>query len=152
MLILLKGSVEMKIKDVMTKEVAGVDVSYNVMKAAQIMKQHNVGSVPVCDSNRVVGILTDRDIALRSVAEGVNIHNQAVRDIMSTNPVIGQPDMDVADAAKLMGDKQIRRLPIVEKNGLAGMVSLGDLAVEPTMKSEAGDALTDISEPSTPEY
>ncbi len=142
----------MKIKDVMTKNVAGVDVSDNVMKAAQIMKQHNVGSVPVCDSNRVVGMLTDRDIALRSVAEGVNIHNQTVRDIMSTNPVVGQPDMEVADAAKLMGDKQIRRLPIIENNGLAGIVALGDLAVEPTMKSEAGEALTDISEPSTPEY
>lgn len=142
----------MKIKDVMTKDVVEVNVGDPIIKAAQIMKEHNVGSVPVCDSNRVVGIVTDRDIALRTIAEGLDVKKQTVRDIMSTNPVVGQPEMDVSDAAKLMGDKQIRRLPVIEKNGLTGIVSLGDLAVEPTLKTEAEEALADISVPSTPEY
>ncbi|MGE5628689.1 MAG: CBS domain-containing protein [Solirubrobacterales bacterium] len=142
----------MKIKDVMTRNVAAVDVADNVMKAAAIMKEHNVGSVPVCDSNRVAGIITDRDITLRTVAAGLDVKSQAVRDVMSTNPVVGQPEMDVTDAAKLMGDKQIRRLPIIEKNGLVGIVSLGDLALEPALKNETEEALSQISEQSTPEY
>lgn len=142
----------MKIKDVMTKNVASLHVDDTVIKAAEIMKEQNVGSVPVCDSNRVVGMITDRDIALRIVAAGKNADKQSVRDVMSTNPVIGQPEMDVLDAAKMMGERQIRRLPIIEKNGLVGIVSLGDLALEPSLENEASEALTDISEPSTPEY
>jgi len=142
----------MKIKDVMTKNVASLHVDDTVIKAAEIMKEQNVGSVPVCDSNRVVGMITDRDIALRIVAAGKNADKQSVRDVMSTNPVIGQPEMDVLDAAKIMGERQIRRLPVIEKNGLVGIVSLGDLALEPSLENEASVALTDISEPSTPEY
>jgi len=142
----------MKLKDVMSKDVASLNVSDAVIKAAQIMKEHNVGSVPVCDSNRVVGVITDRDIALRTVAEGKSADKQSVRDVMSTNPVVGQPDMEVLDAARIMGERQIRRLPIIEKNGLVGIVSLGDLALEPSLEDEASEALTDISEPSTPEY
>ena len=142
----------MKIKDVMTKDVSSLHVDDTVIKAAEIMKQQNVGSVPVCDSNRVVGMITDRDIALRTVASGKNPDKQSVRDVMSTNPVVGQPEMDVLDAAKIMGERQIRRLPVIEKNGLVGIVSLGDLALEPSLENEASEALTDISEPSTPEY
>jgi len=142
----------MKIKDVMTKNLASLHVDDTVIKAAEIMKEQNVGSVPVCDSNRVVGMITDRDIALRIVAAGKNADKQSVRDVMSTNPVIGQPEMDVLDAAKIMGERQIRRLPVIEKNGLVGIVSLGDLALEPSLENEASVALTDISEPSTPEY
>ena len=142
----------MKIKDVMTKDVSSLHVDDTVIKAAEIMKEQNVGSVPVCDSNRVVGMITDRDIALRTVASGKNPDKQSVRDVMSTNPVVGQPEMDVLDAAKIMGERQIRRLPVIEKNGLVGIVSLGDLAIEPSLENEASEALTDISEPSTPEY
>ena len=142
----------MKIKDVMTKDVSSLHVDDTVIKAAEIMKEQNVGSVPVCDSNRVVGMITDRDIALRTVASGKNPDEQSVRDVMSTNPVVGQPEMDVLDAAKIMGERQIRRLPVIEKNGLVGIVSLGDLAIEPSLENEASEALTDISEPSTPEY
>lgn len=141
----------MEIKNIMTKTVATINSEDTVQRAAQMMKEHNVGSVPVCREENVVGIITDRDIALRSVAQAQNMNQQKVKDIMSSNPVIGSPSMDVHKAANLMSERQIRRLPIVENNKLAGIVSLGDLAVEPKFSNEAGDALSNISTPSTPQ-
>ena len=119
----------MKIQDIMTKSIASVNANDSVEQAAFLMKEHNIGSVPVCEGEKVIGIITDRDIALRSVAEGENFKNQAVRTIMTSNPVTGAPDMEVNAAAKLMSDKQIRRLPIVQNDALVGIVSLGDIAI-----------------------
>lgn len=140
----------MKVSEFMTKDIASVKREDTVERAAQMMKEYNVGSIPVVSENKVVGIVTDRDIVLRSAAEGENIERQQVKDIMTSNPVVGEPDMDVHEAASLMSDRQIRRLPIVDKDNLVGIVSLGDLAVEPKLQDEAESALKDISEPSTP--
>lgn len=140
----------MKVSEFMTKDIASVNREDTVERAAQMMKEYNVGSIPVVSENKIVGIVTDRDIVLRSAAEGENIERQQVKDIMTSNPVVGKPDMDVHEAASLMSDRQIRRLPIVDKDNLVGMVSLGDLAVEPKLQDEAESALKDISEPSTP--
>lgn len=140
----------MKVKDIMTKSVISLDSNDTVQKAASIMNEHNIGSVPVCESSNVIGIITDRDIALRCVAEGKDCKNQSVRDIMSSNPAIGTPDMDVQDASRIMSERQIRRLPIVENNSLVGVVSLGDIAVDPKLNNQAEQALSSISEPSTP--
>lgn len=140
----------MKVSEVMTKSVANLSTDDTVEHAAQLMKEYNVGSIPVCSGEKIVGIITDRDIALRSVAEGENIENQRVRDIMTSNPVVGKPDMDVHEASRIMSDRQIRRLPIVDKGDLVGIVSLGDIAVEPKLQNDAEDALSSISEPSTP--
>jgi CBS domain-containing protein len=137
----------MKIQDIMSKSIASINANDSVEQAAFLMKEHNVGSVPVCDGEKVVGIITDRDIALRSVAEGENFKNQQVRTIMTSNPVTGSPDMEVNAAAKLMSDKQVRRLPIVENDALVGIVSLGDIAIEPNLENNAQDALKNISEP-----
>lgn len=135
----------MKLKDIMSKDIAYVNSDDSIEKAALLMKQHNVGSVPICSQNKVIGIITDRDIALRSVANGQQ--NRSVGDIMTQNPVTGTPDMDVHEAAKIMGEKQIRRLPIVENNNLVGMVSLGDISVEPILQDNAEQALKNISQP-----
>lgn len=140
----------MQVKDVMTKSIASVNINDNVERAAQLMKEYNIGSVPVCDGEKVIGILTDRDIALRSVAEGMNGKVQSVRDIMTSNPVIANPDTDIQDAARIMSERQIRRLPVVENNSLVGMISLGDLAVEPQLEQSAEDTLKNISEPCSP--
>jgi CBS domain-containing protein len=140
----------MKISDIMTKDVAKLDVSDTVQRAAELMKQHNIGSIPVCLGEKVVGIITDRDITLRSVAGNVNIQNQTVREVMTSNPVVGKPEMEAHEAVRLMSERQIRRLPIVENDNIVGMVSLGDLAVEPQLTDNAGIALESISEPSTP--
>lgn len=139
----------MIVKDIMTKDVASLNPNDTVEQAAKLMKQHDVGSIPVCDNQAVIGIVTDRDITLRSTAAGQNFKNQSVRDIMSSNPVLGKPDMDVQDAARIMSERQIRRLPIVEGNNLVGIVALGDIAVEPNVQSKAGDALSNISEQNT---
>lgn len=142
----------MKLKEVMTTEVAVVKPEDTVEEAAKLMKKHNIGSIPVCNDEKVVGIVTDRDITLRSVAEGSNTTRQTVRTIMSSNPVLGKPDMDVHDAARIMSERQIRRLPVVDNDNLVGMVALGDIALENKLVDDAGDALSCISEPSTPEY
>jgi len=140
----------MKVKDLMTKDVATLNADDSVERAAQLMKQYNIGSVPVCEGENVIGIITDRDIALRSVAEGENVKSQKVREVMSSNPVTANPQMDVHDAARIMSERQIRRLPVVENSNLIGIVSLGDIAVESKLTDDAETALSNISEPSTP--
>jgi CBS domain-containing protein len=140
----------MKIKELMTQSVATLNENDTVEHAAFLMKEHDIGSIPVCQGERVIGIVTDRDIALRSVAEGGNFKSQNVRAIMTSNPVLGSPEMDVQEAVKVMSDRQVRRLPIVENNNLVGMVSLGDIAIDPNLKNNAETALKNISEPCTP--
>lgn len=135
----------MKIKDIMTTDVKSVSPNDSISQAALLMEQLNVGSVPVVDNNKVVGIVTDRDIALRNVARGQN-PNQKVSDVMTTNVTSAPPDMDVHSAANIMASNQIRRLPVVDNGNLVGIVAIGDLAVEDIFENEAGEALHDISQ------
>ncbi|NMM61496.1 CBS domain-containing protein [Clostridium sp. P21] len=141
----------MKVKDVMTKCIVSLNAEDNVERAAQLMRKHNVGSIPVCNGDKVIGIVTDRDIAIRSAADGENSKKQPIREIMSSNPVTGNPDMDIQDASRVMSERQIRRLPIVESNNLVGIISLGDIAIEPNLQHQAEQALSNISEHTTPE-
>ncbi|GAB6138675.1 CBS domain-containing protein [Halanaerobaculum tunisiense] len=139
----------MQLKDVMTDQVSAVEPETKVDEAAQVMRDLDVGCVPVCQQNKAVGIVTDRDIAIRNVAQGDNTSNK-VEEVMSNDLVCGTPEMNADKAAEIMGANQIRRLPIVENEELVGMVSLGDLAVSNKLEMEAGDALTYISRPSEP--
>lgn len=141
----------MDMKNIMTKIVTTITPEDTVERAAQMMKEHNVGSIPVCRGEEVVGVITDRDITLRSSAQGQNVRQQKVSEIMSSNPVTGTPNMDVHEAARLMSERQIRRLPIVDNNKVVGIVALGDLAVEPQLANEAESALSSISVPASPE-
>lgn len=136
-----------KVKDIMSTEIASVNSDDSIERAAQLMKQYDVGSIPVCSQEKIIGIVTDRDIALRATAQGQKSQQQTVRDIMSSNPVVGSPDMDVHDAARIMSEKQIRRLPIVDQNNLVGIVALGDISVEPDLQDNAEEALKNISKP-----
>lgn len=137
----------MLVKDIMSKDIASLNSNDTVEKAAQMMKQYDVGSIPICDNKKVVGIVTDRDIAVRCVAEHQDIQNQKVCEIMTSDPVVGNPEMNVHDAAKIMSEKQIRRLPIVENNSLIGIVALGDISLEPALSDNAEAALKNISKP-----
>ncbi|HEX3039366.1 MAG TPA: CBS domain-containing protein [Caproiciproducens sp.] len=137
----------MKVKEIMSKDVASLNTDDSVERAAQLMKQYDVGSIPVCRQEKIIGIVTDRDIALRSIADGKDTKQQKVQEIMSSNPVVGSPDMEVDDAARIMSQKQIRRLPIVDNNSLVGIVALGDISVEPTQQDNAEEALKSISQP-----
>jgi len=137
-----------KLKEIMSKEIASLSSDDSIKKAAQLMKQYNIGSLPVCKQQSLVGIVTDRDITLRSVAVGQNSNQQTVSEIMTANPVVGTPDMDVHEAVQLMSEKQIRRLPVIDNNSLVGFVSLGDISVEPRLQDNAEQALKNISQPS----
>jgi len=137
----------MQVKDIMSSEVVTVEPDDTVEQAAKLMEMYNVGSIPVCERDQVIGIVTDRDIALRSAAHGSNVRRQRVRDVMSTNPVVGTPDMDAHEAAGLMSRRRVRRLPIVQDNTLVGIVALGDISVQPKLQDNAQQALSNISQP-----
>ena len=139
-----------KLSDIMTQSVATVSPEQTVQEAAQLMSQHNVGSIPVVQNGNVVGIVTDRDIALRAVSQGQAPSSTTVQTVMSSSLVTGTPQMDVHEAANLMSEQQIRRLPVVENGQLTGIVALGDLATQNIYQNEAGEALSQISTPATP--
>jgi CBS domain-containing protein len=134
----------MNIRDVMTSNPRTVSPSDSIQNAARIMRDEDTGVVPVVDNGRPVGIVTDRDIVVRAVAEGEL--NRPIRDIVSGDVVTARPDMSTKEAAKLMSEHQVRRLPVVENNRLVGIVSIGDLAVKDGDDRRMGDALEDISQ------
>lgn len=129
----------------MTKNVDYCTTLDNVYEAAVKMKNDHVGAIPVCENDQLVGMITDRDIVIRGVAEK-KPNASKITDIMSDHIVTGTPDMTVDEALDLMCKHEIRRLPIVEQNRLAGIISLGDLAMHRESNQQAGVALTDISE------
>lgn len=139
----------MKLKELMTTEIYSVTPNSSIKEAAELMRELNVGSIPVCDEKRPVGIVTDRDIVIRNVA-GNGDAGTPVSQVMTNNLVYGNPDMSDDEAVNLMATRQIRRLPVIENGQLVGMVSLGDLAVNEMTDMEAGKALTDISVPAKP--
>lgn len=135
----------MNIRDVMTPNPRCVAPTESIQAAAKIMREEDTGAVPVVENGKVLGMLTDRDIVIRAVADGTKL-DQPVRAIVSSDVVCATPDMSTRDASKLMSEHQIRRLPVVEGNRLIGIVSLGDLAVKEGKDSRTGDTLEDISE------
>lgn len=137
------------VQDVMTQDVISVAPQDTVVDAANIMKNLNVGVVPVVEGNKPIGIITDRDIVLRNTAANDNTSTKVV-NVMSKDVVTVSPSTDVHQAAKLMEQHQIRRLPVVDNGKLVGMISLGDLATEQIFENEAGQALSGISTPSMP--
>ena len=136
----------MKVSDVMTTEVESVQLSSTLEEAASIMKVENVGAVPVVDEDdSLVGILTDRDIVVRCVAEGKNPAETNVEDVLSHELETIEPDVDVEEAALFMAERQIRRLPVCENGELVGMVSIGDLVVKTPAAQAPTQALREIS-------
>ncbi|GAA0123350.1 MAG: CBS domain-containing protein [Clostridium argentinense] len=140
----------MKINDVMTKEVIKIDGKESVDKAAKMMKQYNIGSIPVYDKDKIIGIITDRDIVVRVMADEKNIKETTVREVMTSNPVCLASDKDVTEAARVMSERQIRRIIVKDEEEVKGIVSLGDLAVEKISKEEIGETLKEISTPCGP--
>ena len=136
----------LKVREVMTSLVDWVTLDTTVIEVAQLMKKDDVGSIPICKDNRLMGMITDRDIVLKVVATGGNTNNLSAEDIMSTEVISVTADQDVHEAAKLMSKYQIRRLPVLEADKLVGIVAIGDLAIEKIHINEAGDALSDISQ------
>lgn len=133
------------IRKIMTSNIEACTLLDNVYEVAVKMKEHDVGAIPVVDGDRLVGIITDRDIVVRGVAEK-KPGSSRVEEVMSGKLVTVSPDTSTKEAARLMAQHQIRRLPVVEGDKLVGIVSLGDIALNPQSDSQAEVALTEISE------
>ncbi len=142
----------MQVKDVMTAGAKCVAPSGSLQEAARTMKLLDVGSLPVCgDDDRLAGMITDRDIIVRAVAEGLDPRATTVQDVMTPDVAYCFEDQDVRDAARLMQDRQIRRLVVLDRGKrLVGIVSLGDLAVQTGDEQMAGETLEQVSEPVGP--
>ena len=135
----------MNIRDVMTPNPRTVSPNDSIQSAARVMRDEDTGVVPVVDNGKPVGVITDRDIVVRAVAENREL-NRPVRDFVTTELVAVHPDMSVQEATELMSEHQVRRLPVIDNNRLVGIVSIGDIAVKEGKDGRVGDALQHISE------
>lgn len=137
--------------DVMTKNPTCCSAGDPVNMAAEIMKNEDVGSVPVIESQenpRLVGVITDRDLVLRVIADGKDYHSVKIQDVMSMNPVTCAPDNTLQDATDKMSEHQIRRLPIVDgRQHVVGIIALADLATRVTKPKKTAEVLEEISQP-----
>ncbi len=138
-----------QLREIMGKDVAYCSPQDNIYEAATLMKEHNVGMIPVVENGVLKGVVTDRDLVIRGIAER-KPNSTSVGQVMSSQLLTGTPDMSVDEAARLMAEAQVRRLPVVENNKLVGVVSLGDLAVTDRYEDVAGQALNEISETHNP--
>jgi len=138
----------MKIKEIMSCNVQGISPDSSLREAAEQMRSHDVGALPVCERNRLVGMITDRDITVRGTADGRNPDEACVCDAMSQDMIYCFEDEDVERAAKLMEDRQIRRLPVLDRQmHLKGMLSLGDIATRQRNDRLSGEVLEQVSQP-----
>ena len=136
----------MKISEVMTSNVQTVQPDQTVQQAASFMLSADAGSIPVTEGDRLIGMITDRDIAVRGIAKGHG-PDTPVRELMSNDIICAREDDDVEDVATKMSEAQVRRLPVIDDdNRLCGIVSLGDLARE-TSDESAHQALEGVSQP-----
>lgn len=136
----------MRVRDLMSKSVVTITPEESAALAARLLSRHELGALPVCAADgTLAGIVTDRDIVTRCVAAGEEPGRVPVRDIMSPAPSVITPETPISDAARLMAQRQVRRLPVVEQGHVVGMLSLGDLARSRRTDTEAAEALSDIS-------
>jgi CBS domain-containing protein len=136
-----------KISDAMTSSPCAIDADKPVAYAAQMMRDENVGFAPIVEGDRIVGTLTDRDIAVKVVAEGKDPQTTIVRTIASKDLVTVEPEQDLDEALNLMAQHQVRRLPVVEGGGrLVGVVAQADVAREAKPK-QTGEVVEEISQP-----
>ncbi len=135
----------MNIREVMTPNPRCVAPAETIQNAARIMREEDTGAVPVVENGKVLGMITDRDIVIRVVAEGARL-DQPVRDVITRDVVCATPEMSTRQASELMSEHQVRRLPVVENERLVGIVSIGDIAVKEGRDSRTGETLENISE------
>lgn len=142
----------MKLSEIMTRDVEIIQPDDTLKVAAQKMRDRDIGFLPVCDGESLMGVLSDRDIAIRALADGMDIAVMLGRDLMTTPAIYAFDDQDVAEAAKIMEENQIRRLVILDRDDkrLVGVISLGDLARK-GITDISGRVLQRVSEPESEE-
>jgi CBS domain-containing protein len=135
----------MKLRDVMTPNPRTLNPNATVQDAARLMRDEDTGVVPLVENGRPVGLITDRDIVVRAVADGSSF-DRPVRELATDDLVTAEPDMSTRDAAELMGEHQVRRLLVCEGERLVGVASIGDIAVKEGKERRVGDAIGEISQ------
>ena len=136
------------VRDVMTPGVRSVSPSQSLAEAAEVMKGEDVGSVPVVEEGRLAGIVTDRDIVIRAVADRRDPQTVKVDEVASRDLVTVEPEQDLDEALALMARHQVRRLPVVERGQLVGMLAQADVALEAKEK-KVGETVEQISQPTS---
>ncbi len=132
-------------REIMTRNVKTANRQMSLRKVARLMREGDMGAMPVVENDKLVGIVTDRDIVVRAIAEGKNVETQ-IGDVMTTEIFSAKEDDFVFDAIRLMGDKQVRRIPVITENGeLAGIIAMADIALEMEDEREIAETLEEIS-------
>jgi CBS domain-containing protein len=141
----------MQVKEIMTKDFEMVNSSETLIDAAGKMKSLNVGVLPVREGNKIVGLLTDRDIVIRALAENRDARTTTVKDVMTSEIARCTTEDSVDDASRIMRENKVRRLLVVDNDGTpVGIVSLGDIAAKTESEQLAGQTLEHVSQPATP--
>lgn len=138
----------MKVRELMTSAPSTLGPDDTCAQAATLMREQDCGSIPIVKDGKLVGIVTDRDIVVRAVAAGSDPKTTAVSRVMSADPVTVGPDADVGEAAKVMADRQVRRLPVVENGRLVGLLVTAHVARREDA-DDVGETIKDISEPAS---
>jgi CBS domain-containing protein len=144
------GTMAKSVRDAMTEDPRSIGASASVVEAARVMREEHIGSLPVTDDDQLVGMVTDRDITTRVVAESADPKLTSVGDVYSRDLISVEPDKDLAEALRLMARHQVRRLPVVENGRLVGIVAQADIALGENEK-KTGELVEAISEPSREE-
>ncbi len=141
----------MRVSEIMTTDFYMIDSTNSLTQAAEKMKSLNVGFLPVKEGTRLIGLITDRDIVIRGLAEGMDPGSTQVKDIISSEILYCYDDDSIEEAARLMEDNQVRRLVVVNHDQVpVGIVSLGDIAVRSGQEDLASEILERVSEPAAP--
>jgi CBS domain-containing protein len=135
------------VRDAMTGDPRSIGATASVVEAARLMREQHIGSLPITDGEKLVGMITDRDITTRVVAEAADPKVTSVEDVYSRDLISVEPDNDLQDALQLMARHQVRRLPVVENERLVGIVAQADIALGKNEK-QTGELVEAISEPS----
>ena len=137
------------VRDAMTENPRSIGVSKSVVEAARLMREEHIGSLPITDDEELVGMITDRDITTRVVAEAADPKTTSVGDVFSRDLISVEPDDDLEEAVQLMASHQVRRLPVVEDGRLVGIVAQADIALSLRENEQrTGELVEAISEPS----
>jgi len=134
------------VRDAMTEDPRSIGASASVVEAARLMREDDIGSLPITDDEKLVGMITDRDITTRVVAEAADPGMTAVGDVFSRDLISVEPDKDLEEALQLMARHQVRRLPVVENGRLVGIVAQADIALSEN-ETKTGELVEAISEP-----
>lgn len=136
------------VREVMTSSVRSVRPSQSLADAASLMRSEDVGSLPVAEQQSLIGIVTDRDIVVRAVAEGRDPRQVTVQEVVSRDPVTVRPEQDLDEALDLMARNQVRRLPVVEGGRLVGIIAQADLGLGAS-EEKVGETVEEISKPAS---